>query len=161
MLEKLKEGIVAALRERGLEAGLNYPRSALPERGSFLRVGITGLKAKSGGFGLYLGHRRPEDGGSETYGFQAEMGIAIDAWAGRDAENGPVECERLLEEALQAVAAMESLDIFALSFGECAPEKTGGLFRMRAEIDCRVIITLEPGQEQGEFTDFVLKGVLS
>lgn len=162
MMEIMTDTLVAFLKERGFAACREYPDTPFSvEKGT--KVVVTAQKARcvSPGLGDYLGVRKGLGGkaDSEVYGkmVEAELGLEIFApftdldAAGLCTAAGDELC-RLLSEPPVGIRPLE------LEIGEIKADEGLGAFCCGCRLKCRAFFVAEGQAEQGEFTDFILKG---
>lgn len=162
MLESVVSSVVKALKGAGLEAVGAYPEKAVCGcAGTVVCVGIKSAKGLPAGFGGYLGTETDPVTGlrRELYGARCELEVSLDIYAGRGAERGPAECMRYARLIPAALAALpEGLRASALEFSQPGPDRDTGLFLCRGVLRASAHFTARAGQEDGEFTDFILRG---
>lgn len=156
MYDAVLDALSAALAAAGLNAGRQYPDT--PAAGPYpaVRVGLKSGKLLSAGSGDYLGER--DEGGAvrAVYGYRTEAVAALDLYAPEAAD-----CLAGFNAVSAAVPAFPAgLRTRALICGETVFETETGLFHCPAELHFLAFLTRDEGGETGEFTDFVLRGVL-
>ena len=160
MLENVVRSVVAALRERGVEAAPAFPKTpAKAGSGGFVRVGVTGARDRGAGMARYLG---VETGGErEVYGLLCDMELSIDVYAPPSGDNAAMDALGLFDRVSEIVGGMGSLQVRELSCGAPGPDKDTGLFRLSGAAKCSgVLVFTEDGGEEAVFADYVLRGVL-
>lgn len=163
MLDAVLDAVVTALCGAGLAALRQFPDSELDrDSGPVVCVGLKSNKLVSSGAGDYMGEKT--DGGtvSEVYGFRMEPVIALDVYSPDDGENGAEGCVGTAEAVSAALPEFPSgLKVRELVCGETAFDGATEMFHMPVALSCAAFLTREMNGETGEFSDFVLKGVLS
>ena len=161
MLENVVRSVVAALRERGVEASPAFPKTpAEAGSGGFVRVGVTGARDRGAGMARYLG---VETGGErEVYGLLCDMELSIDVYAPPSGDNAAMDALELFDRVSEIVGGMGSLQVRELSCGAPGPDKDTGLFRLSGAAKCSGVLVFaeEDGGEDAVFADYVLRGVL-
>lgn len=164
MLESVAAEIVAALREKGVNACHAYPREPLERDRSLVCVAVKSAAQSDGGFAGYLGVRTDENGGrTEVYGMRCELSLALDIYAPMESENGALECLKCFDAVTAALGSLRSgLKIQALQWGEASPDRASGMFRCRCGVKCAAFLSAEADEsgDKAEFSDFILKGEL-
>ncbi|NCB51060.1 MAG: hypothetical protein EOM54_04150 [Clostridia bacterium] len=163
MLDAVLDAVVAALTASGVSAVRQFPDSEIDrDSGPVVCVGLKSNKLVSAGAGDYMGERT--DGGvvSEVYGFRMSPVIALDIYSPADGENGAEGCVSAAEAISSALSEFPSgLKSRELVCGQTKFDGTTEMFHMPVELNCAAFLIREMNGETGEFTDFVLKGVLS
>lgn len=162
MLESVVSPIVEALGGAGLDAVRAYPRHSLcPGGGTLVCVSVLEARSAPAGLGAYLGMGTdPVTGLSEElYGARCELELALDIYAAAEAGDAGAECMRcagLISGALRALP--EGIKISSLSFGAMAPDARTGRFLCRGVLAATAYFIARGADEDGVFTDFILKG---
>ena len=158
-LRQVRDAVIAALRAEGLEAETAFPGKWAAERKTPLAtVAVGAAEGRALGFCGYLGETRGEDGEArEVYGKRLEGVITVDVRAERAAD-----CEEGGETAAAALLGKlpEGIRPGELSWEALVWEKQTGLFLRRGNLRCEALFLAEAGDEEPEFLDFMLKGVL-
>ena len=164
MLECVQDAVVAALRDGGLTAARAYEPLPLDrQRDAAVYVGIRGARWEGSGFGEYLGWRTdPETGAEqECYALRCQVEVSLDIYASQGGENGAAACTACFDRAVAALRSLPAgLKLKALSCGGAAPDGDSGRFRCQGVLEGVAYLLAQPQEESGEFTDFILKGVL-
>lgn len=163
MLDVIVDAVVDILGRAGLQAVREYPRTLLdPEQGPVVCVGVKSSKLLSAGAGEYLGLRETAEGGvTELYGLRLELVLTLSIFSPCDEQNGAAGCARCFTQVSDALGELPSgLRSRALVCGVTQPDSLTEMFRCDCELHCAAYLTAEADEETGEFTDFVLKGVL-
>lgn len=156
MYDAILEALVSALTAAGLNAMRQYPEARAGGPYPAVCVGLKSGKLLSAGAGDYLGQR--DEGGAvrAVYGYRTEAVAALDLYA-------PEAAGCLAGFSGVSGAAVEfpaGLRTRALVCGETVFDGETGLFHCPAELHFFALLTREADEETGEFTDFVLRGVL-
>ena len=163
MLENVVRSVVAALRERGIDASPAFPKApARTGGGGFVRVGVAGVRDRSAGLARYLGVERDEARGErEVYGLLCDMDLSIDVYTPPAGDNAAMEALTLFDRAADVIGGMGSLQVRELDCGAPGPDKDTGLFRLSGAAKCSgLLVSAEGDGEDAVFADYVLRGVL-
>ena len=161
MLENVVRDLVAALRERGIDASPAFPRTpARAGGGGFVRVGVAGARDRSAGMARYLGVEA--DGEREVYGLLCDIELSIDVYTPPAGDNAAMDAIALFDRAAEIIGGMGPLQVKELSCGAPGPDKDTGLFRLSGAAKCSGVLVFaeEDGGEDAVFADYVLRGVL-
>lgn len=156
MFDSVITSVVSWLCAADINAVRKFPETKLDRDSSVVAVSVKSGVLTSSGAGNYLGIY--EYGGTlkEVYGARAELCFALDIYT-----PGSTQTEVFDEIA----AAVQNLpDGLKLRSLECAsPEfdEKSGMFCLKCSMNCIAIMLRTETEEQGEFTDFVLRGELS
>lgn len=160
MLETAVAVIIEALKGAGLNARERYVLEELDTKGSLVCVGAKSAKNLSSGFTEYLGIKSDAElGDRELYGFRTELSLSLDVYVP----------EPEGERGCQAVFAKISDALFSLPSGmkrrelrcfEAAPDSETRMFKQSIELCCSAYFVSSVWEESGEFSDFVLRGVM-
>lgn len=157
-LRQIRNAVIEALSHAGLEAEAAFPGKRVEKhRGAFATVSVGAAEGKAIGFCNYLGECRDEGGNvRELYGKQLEGVISVEIRAeGAEAcEDGCEAASGVLLNGLPVGIRPGELKWEALCW-----DKNLQLFLRRGELSCSALFTASV-QEEGEFFDFILKGVL-
>ena len=158
-LRQIRDAVIGALRDGGLEAEAAFPAKWADERKIPLAtVAVGAMEGKHIGFCGYLGQRQEESGQvREVYGTRLEGVITVDIRAGRAAvcEGGGETASAVLLGGLP-----EGIRPGELSWEALTWEKETGLFLRRGKLRCEALFLAEAGEEGETFLDFILKGVM-
>ena len=158
-LRQVRDAVIHALRDGGLAAEAAFPEKwAAAQTAPLATVAVGTAEGRALGFCGYLGQTRGEDGESrEVYGKRLAGVIAVDIRAERAAD-----CEEGTQTAAGVLLGMlpEGIRPGELSWEALAWERQTGLFLRRGRLQCEALFLAESGDEEPEFLDFVLKGVL-
>lgn len=164
MLESVAGEIVAALKEKGVNACHAYPRQPLRAGQSLVCVAVKSARQSDGGFAGYLGMKTDENGKqTELYGMRCALELALDIYAPMESENGALECLKCFDTVTAALGSLRSgLKIQALQWDEAAPDKDSGMFHCRCGAECAAFLSAAADEsgDKAEFSDFILKGEL-
>lgn len=158
-LRQIRDAVIAALRDAGLEAEAAFPAKWAAERKTPLAtVAVGAAEGKALGFCGYLGETRGPGGEvREVYGKRLEGTITVDLRAERAAvcdDGGETAAAVLLGGLPEGIQPGE------LSWEALAWEKETGLFLRRGKLRCEALFLAEAGEDGGVFLDFILKGVM-
>lgn len=158
-LRQIRDAVIDALRQAGLEAEAAFPAKWAAERNTPLAtVAVGAAEGKAIGFCGYLGETRDAYGETrEVYGKQLKGVISVDIRAARAADcqdGGETAAAVLLGKLPEGIRPGE------LSWEALAWEKETGLFLRRGRLRCESLFLAESGEEDGVFLEFILKGVL-
>ncbi len=158
-LRQIREAVIAALRAGGLAAEAAFPGKWAAERKTPLAsVAVGAAEGRALGLGGYLGQTRDRDGQvREVYGKHLEGEITVEVRAERAAdceEGGETAAAVLLGKLPEGIRPGE------LSWEALAWEKRTGLFLRRGKLRCEALFVAESGDDEPEFLEFILKGVL-
>ena len=158
-LREIRDAVIRALREGGLAAEAAFPSKwAAGGRKALATVSVGAVEGRNIGFCGYLGETRDSSGEVlEVYGKRLEGVITVDVRAERAAdceEGGETAAAVLLGKLPEGIRPGE------LSWEALAWEKQTGLFLRRGTLQCQALFLAERGEEETEFLDFKLKGVL-
>lgn len=158
-LSALREAVAEQLRDAGVNAlTAMEPARAGRWRQAAAAVSLSRVECARGGFEDYLGTRREEDGGErEVYGRRAEITLAIDIFAPRDAGAGA--CQETAERAMESLIRQGAAGLAALELqaGEVEFLERDGLYRQSLTCRCMAWLLAEAGKGES-FTDFEVKG---
>lgn len=162
MLEEVVQALIQALSAAGLSAARAFRSRELRDcEGTVVCVSVKSAKGLPAGFGGYLGiGTDPATGlSSEVYGVRCALELALDVYAAKSAINGPDECLRCAQLIPSALTALpEGLRPSSLEFGQALPDGETGRFLCRGVLAASAHFIARQGSEDGEFTDFILKG---
>lgn len=164
MLDTVISALVNILEAGGIRSVEQYPTDRLdPEAGSVVCVGVRSSKLLSSGAGEYLGIREEENGVSaELYGFRLELVLGLDIFSPDREGEGAMRCAALFSQISAALSELPSgLKNRGLICGKTAPDSLTEMFHCPCELHCAAYLVCEADEETGEFTDFVLRGVLN
>ena len=158
-LRQIRDAVIGALRDAGLEAEAAFPAKWAAERETALAtVAVGAAEGKALGLCGYLGQTRGAGGEiREVYGKRLEGRITVDLRAARAAD-----CEDGAETAAAVLLGKLPPGIRPgeLRWEGLAWEKRTGLFLRRGSLRCDALFLAERGDQGPEFLDFTLKGVL-
>lgn len=163
MLENVVREVVAALRERGIDASPAYPKiPAAAGGGGFVRVGVAAVRDRSAGMARYLGVEADEERGErEVYGLLCDLELSLDVYTPPSGDNAAMDALSLFDRVSDAIGGMDSLQMRELSCGAPGPDRDTGLFRLSGAAKCSaLLISTADGGEDAVFADYVLRGVL-
>lgn len=162
MLDTVLDAVVAALTAAGLSALRQFPESEADRAAVAVCVGLKRNRLVSAGAGDYMGEKTEGGVVSEVYGYRMEPVLALDVYSPDDGENGADGCMKAAALIAAALPDFPSgIRPRELSCGETAYDGITEMFHMPAELGCSAFLTREMNAETGEFTDFVLRGVIN
>ena len=161
-LTQIRDAVLTALRERGLEAVSAFPANqARPAKTAVAAVGVGAAEGAAMGFCNYLGEEYDAASGvtRELYGKLLEGDITVDVRAvgAEDCQSGCETAAEALLEGLPSGIRPGELRWEALTW-----ERATGMFLRRGTLRCRAVFvarTADDGEET--FLDFILKGVMT
>jgi hypothetical protein len=161
MLESVLSAVIGVFNDSGICAARAYTGHEINrDAGPRVHIGIKKGLSESAGFGGYLGTRLdPERGEVELFGYKLDVTIELMLCAPES--GGAAAAEALYSQIAEAVCGLPSgikQKRLALKGGE-ADLKTG-MFKCEAELDCTVHFVFTVSQEDTEFLDFEIKGVV-
>lgn len=160
MLETVVTAVVTALGEKGIGATRRFPASRLDKGNSpVVCVGVKSSRLLSSGAGDYLGTRDDaEKGRTELYGFRSELVLSLDIYS---AKQGPEGCAKCFDAMTALLPGLPSgLKLKSLESGETVFDADTGMFMCPCRLECTAYLICQADEETGEFTDFILRGVL-
>ena len=163
MLDDVIDAICNVLSAAGINAAAQYPSAALVrDDAPMICVGIKNTKMLSPGCGDYLGMKTDENGNtSEVYGLRMELELGLDIYASYDQSDGASACLACFGEAVQALSQLPGgIRLKSLECGVPEPDSSSDMFKCRCGLKCTAYFMREEQEDTGEFTDFVLRGVL-
>lgn len=156
MFDNVISSVISWLTSANINAVKKFPETKIDRDSAVTAVSIKSAVMTSSGAGNYLGIY--EYGGTlkEVYGNRAEICFALDIYT---PDSG---CTEVFDEIVAEVHNLP--DGLKLRSLECAsPEfdAKSGMFCLKCTMKCTAILVRTETEEQGEFTDFVLRGELS
>ena len=96
----------------------------------------------------------------EVYGCRVELTVSLDIFVpwGEESVSAAMQCFTALSEALYA--APSGLKPLRIHCGTAKPDRETEMLKCPVEVECIAVLLCERNTESGEFTEFVLKGVL-
>lgn len=159
MLDTVLDSFVSLLQSRGLNAVRQFREELLDRDDDILFcVGLKSASILNSGAGEYLGLCTDERTGeqNELYGFRADLSITLDIFADTAAL-----CSKGLDSLGNGISTLPSgIKGAELVCGEIQPDSGTGLYLLPVELKCRSYLSAEMVGETGEFSDFILRGVL-
>lgn len=125
-------------------------------------VGVKAGTGFSAGFKEYLGEKFRDDLGAwvELYGFRLDLTFGLSIYSPKGEPHGAAGCQLMLDRLSEAAGKLpDGLKVRSLSFGEVSFDQVTGMFLCQAQLECAAFLYVEM-DEDGEFLDFMLKGVL-
>lgn len=163
MVDLILEPVVRVLSDGGLRAFRAFPARLRDRKGPCVIVGLRSYKCLSGGLGEYLGFREKENGETiELYGKRLELELLFEVYAPFEGAEDAGACVRFAE-SIGALTEGFPSGLRPLEFicGEAKADEELGCFRCECVLQCSAFLVAEGIGEQGEFLDFVLKGVIT
>ena len=161
MIGTVLKSIVSLLQAAGIDAMLQYPMDVLnKKRGPVVCVAVKNGTRSGSGMGDYLGVREENGAVLEVYGYRAELTVSLDIFVpwGENSVSAVMQCFAAVSDALYA--APSGLKLQKIHCGTAKPDHDTEMLKCPVELDCIAVLVCERNTESGEFTDFVLKGVL-
>ena len=158
-VELVLQAVLERLRERGVAAEAAYSRDMAGRyAGPVAAVGLRSCLSAPAGLGSYLGEERLADGRCrDLYARQAELVLALDAYAPREA--GAAGCLRTLEAAQEALSDAAWLRLGEMDWGEARFDGDTEMFVQRSSLRCTAFFVAAAEAETGALLAFQLKGV--
>ena len=161
-VELVRQAVMERLRERGIPAEAAYDRSwAGKYEGAVIAVGVRSCTSTAAGLGGYLGEEWDEKAGTdrEIYGRQAELTIALDAYAPRQA--GAKACLQALEAAHDALTLSPPAGLRPgnMDWGEVRFDRDTEMFLQQGSLQAAAWFLAVVEAETGLLLSFRLKGV--
>lgn len=161
-VDLVRQAVIERLRSQGVRAEAAYSRAwAGRYDGAVIAVGVRGCVSAPAGLGNYLGTERDERTGAEreVYGRRAEITLALDTYAPRDAGAGG--CLAALERAHDALSdgVAAGLRPGKMDWGEARFDRDSGMFLQQGSLQCDAFFLAAVEAETGLLLDFRLKGV--
>ena len=158
-LRQMRDAVIGALREAGLAAETAFPERRVSKmNGPFASVSVGAAEGKTVGFCNYLGEVRGADGSlQELYGKRLEGVILVEV-RGVHAQDCDSGCE--IASCVLLGGLPGGIQPGELTWEALCWEKNLQMFRRRGRLSCTALFTACQKNE-GEFLDFILKGVLS
>ena len=161
MIETVLNGIVSLLQAAGIDAMLQYPITPLDKkRGPVVCVAVKSGTQSGSGLGDYLGIRNDNGALRDLYGYRLHLTVSLDIFVPWSTESisDAMACFSAVSHALYALpSGLKPQKIYC---GTAKPDKETEMLKYPAEMECIAVLICEKDMENGEFTDFVLKGVL-
>lgn len=161
MIDTVVSCVVQTLENAGIDAYAKYPAAELDTKAqTVVCVGVSSCRNVSAGLGEYLGQREDsERGATNLYGFRMELVLSLDIYA--PLKIGADGCTQCFSDTATALRALPSgLKPQALVCAQAQPDSSTAMFKCPVELHCTAYFVCTAGEEENEFTDFVLKGVL-
>lgn len=161
MIETVLNSIVSLLQVAGINAMLQYPITALDRmHGPVVCVAVKSGTRGGSGLGDYLGIRNDNGALRELYGYRLNLTISLDIFVpwSEESVSDAMSCFAAVSDALYALPS--GLKPKKIHCGTAKPDKETEMLKCPAEMECIAVLICEKDAESGEFTDFVLKGVL-
>ena len=124
-------------------------------------VSIDEADSYDSGSGGYLGiFSDAETGEREMYGRFLEVSLGLTIYSPDDEEYGAAGCQRVFGQLVSAFSENTlPMKVRSLSCSDVEYDGVTRMFRCKATAKCRCFMTAEI-REDGEFTDYILKGVM-
>ena len=161
MTDTIIHALIGILRDARLDAREKFPHSDFnPETDTIVTVGARSTRALSPGFGEYLGiETDPRTlAERELYAFRLELELCLDIFS--HSNDTATDALAKIERALGHAPA--GLRLIRLSAGETKVDRSTEMLKCAVTLKCGAYLTAYADLEaDGEFLDFVLKGVLT
>lgn len=160
-LNAWRQTVAEQLRQNGVNAvtAMESPRASR-WREAVAAVSLAKIVCGPGGFQDYLGVQTDERTGKEreVYGREAELTLALDVFAPRDA--GESACQELAEAAAECLVCQGAAGLPALEIraGRVEFLERDGLYRQEVSCRCKAWLTARTDGGAGTFADFEVKG---
>jgi hypothetical protein len=163
MVNSITEPVMRALAEGGLRVFGEFPARPRDKHGPFVVVGLRSYKCLGSGLGEYLGIREKDNGEIvELYGKRLEPELLFEVYAPIKGAADAGECSRAASRLGELTEGFPAgLRPVEYSIGEISCDEELGCFRCECVLKCQAFLVAEAGSQPGEFTDFVLKGVIA
>lgn len=159
MLDTVLDSFVSLLHNQGINAVRQFREDLLDrDTETLICVGLKSASFLNSGAGEYLGLCTDERTGvqNELYGFRADLCIALDIF-GKTADT----CSKALDSLSRAISSLPSgIKGAELFCRETRPDSDTDLYLLPVELKCRSYLSAEMDEENAEFSDFILRGVL-
>lgn len=163
-MEFIVDAVVEILHGSGMEAASSYSsKPAIRRKTPVVAVGIKSAGAVSRGYFDYLGLRLDEADMryKELYGRQLGLVLSVDLFSPATEGCGAPKCREMFGQIVDAFSSSlpSGLKAGPISCGNLSFDKELNLFHLPCTVEAQAFIyaTVDDG---GEFTDFVLKGVM-
>lgn len=156
MFDSVIASVITWLTGAGISAVGKFPDTAIGRDTAVVAVSVKSGVLTSSGAGNYLGIY--EYGGTlkEVYGSRAELCFALDIYCPDS------DCTAVFDDiAAEIYGLPDGLKLKCLECGSPEFDTASGMFRLSCSMKCTAILVRTEAEEQGEFTDFVLRGELS
>ncbi len=157
MFDTVMDAVLAALAAAGIDAARELdmtPGCAVST--PFVCAGVKGGSLKSSGCGEYLGVSDANGAQTEIYGYRAELELGFSVFAPTAQESAA--CWDKVCQALGGCPA--GLKMRAFICGEAEYDDVSDSIRRDCRAQCFAYLIRETAGEEGEFTDFVLRGAV-
>ena len=158
-LRQIRDAVIDALSSAGLCAGAAFPDRRVPKcPGPSATVSVGAAEGKAVGFCNYLGETTGSDGRvRELYGKQLDGTISVEirAASAQDCDSG---CETASGVLLGGLP--DGIRPGELRWEALAWDKNLQLFLRRGALSCSALFTASAAEDESQFLDFILKGVL-
>lgn len=161
MLDSVLDQVTGILTGHGFHAFREFPDSRMHRDKVSVCVGAEGCKSLSSGLGDYLGVRT-EDNGAETelFGRRLELTLAFEIFSPFEV-TGAAGCTQCADELRRLLLRFPSgFRLLETTCGEVTADEELSSFRCTFRVKCIAFLVAEDLGGQGEFLDFVLKGVV-
>lgn len=163
-LEQVKAAIAAALEKAGILAQTAYaPDWAKAYSGPVVAIGLRTGESRGGAMSTYLGQRTDPKTliCQEVYGMRLDLTLSLDIYC--PPEEGAAGGERVLEALHQIMleGLPSGLRPAELKWEEASWDPDTGMFLRRGSFVCGAYFIAAASEDGVEFTDFILKGVIS
>ena len=154
-MELLIEALIAALEQAGLRAVKALPHLEKP----VTAVGIAEAKSVDGPY-AYLGMQEDKNGALRAlYGKTLETEAVLEVYCPRSL-GGRACMEEAERVAALLGAPLGAVQIGSFTVGPCAYDALSDCFRCALTAKSRAYLYAAANEDETEFTDFILKGVL-
>ena len=159
-MELLIEALIAALEQAGRRAVKAFPQGLMPHlEKPVTAVGIAEAKSVDGPY-AYLGMQEDKNGALRAlYGKTLETEAVLEVYCPRSL-GGRACMEEAERVAALLGAPLGAVQIGSFTVGPCAYDALSDCFRCALTAKSRAYLYAAANEDETEFTDFILKGVL-
>lgn len=156
MFDNVISAVLSWLSSANISAVEKFPETKIDRESAVVAVSIKSGVLTSSGAGNYLGIY--DYGGSlkEVYGSRAELCFALDIYS---PDSGTTA---IFDEIAGAAPSLpDGLKLRSIECGSTEFDSESGMFCLKCEMKCIAILVRTETEEQGEFSDFVLRGEIN
>lgn len=126
-----------------------------------IAVSVEEAESTTAGAGDYLGiFHDAETGERELYGRYLEVTLGLHIYSPDSEDHGANSCQRVFGQVVSSFSdGGMPIKVKSLQCGDTEFDPVTGMYHCRASAKCRCFMTAEI-LEDGEFTDYILKGVM-
>lgn len=164
MLETVLNAVAAALEKGGLNVFCEFPESLAEFRTKpVVCVGVESCKCLSSGMGEYLGVKIGKGGEADAqiYGRRLELCLCFEVFSPFGADFGAKACRECSDKLRQSLSFLPSgIRLIEMESGELRADEEYFAFRQMCRVKCAAYLLAESEGDEGEFLNFVLKGIV-